>query len=144
MTKLRPAAVRRLARKVLAARTGSARGDEVLAAATRRAYDDLAQVCSPLIGQVGFDALTARALHLAQREYSWLVDAGEPERANEAFVPVLAGLARQDPPVATEGAAAVFAMLVGLLVTFIGEPLTASLMRKAWPEAFSDAHTEEM
>ena len=31
----------------------------------------------------------------------------------------------------------------GLLVTFIGEPLTAGLLRKAWPDAFSDASTEE-
>jgi hypothetical protein len=144
MTALPHAALRQLALKVLAARMGSATGGEVLAAAARRAYDDLVQACSPLIGQVGVEALTARALHLAQQEYSWLVDAGEPEHANEPLVPVLARLARQDPTVATEGAAAVFAMFVGLLVTFIGEPLTAGLMRKAWPEAFSHAHTEEM
>jgi hypothetical protein len=30
-----------------------------------------------------------------------------------------------------------------LLVTFIGEPLTARLLRQAWPDAFSDASTEE-
>jgi hypothetical protein len=37
----------------------------------------------------------------------------------------------------------VFATLTGLLVTFIGEPLTARLLRKAWPDAFADANTEE-
>ena len=45
--------------------------------------------------------------------------------------------------VATEGAAAVFAIFAGLLVTFIGEPLTTGLLQKAWPNAFSDTHAEE-
>ena len=140
MTGLRHAALRQLALQVLTQRVSSAPGGEALAAAARSTYDDLAHVCSPLIGQVGVEALTARALHLAQQEYSWLVDAREPEHANEPFVPVLERLAQQNPAVATEGAAAVFAMLVGLLVTFIGEPLTARVMREAWPEARSDVH----
>jgi hypothetical protein len=144
MTGLRHAALRQLALQVLTQRVSSVPGGDALAAAARSTYDDLAHVCSPLIGQVGVDALTARALYLAQQEYSWLVDVREPEHAKEPFVPVLARLAGQDPTVATEGAAAVFAMLVGLLLTFIGKPLTARLIRKAWPEAFSDAHTEEM
>ena len=144
MTGLRHAAQRRLALKVLTQRVSSAPEGEALAAAARSTYDDLAHVCSPLIGQVGVDALTARALHLAQQEYSWLVDGRDPEHAQDPFAPVLARLAGQDPAAATEGAAAVFAMLVGLLVTFIGEPLTTSLIRNAWPEASSDAHTEEM
>ena len=148
MTVLRHAALRQLALEVLTQRAGSARGGEALAAAARSTYDDLVRVCSPLIGQAGVEALTARALRLAQQEFPWLVDAGEPGPANEPFVPVLERLARQDPAVATEGAAAVFAMLVGLLVTFIGEPLTASVMRKAWPEAAQsdvhDVHEEEM
>ena len=73
MTALGNAALRQLALKVLAQHAGSAAGAEALAAAARRAYDDLARVSAPLIGQVGVDALTGRALHLAQREYPWLV-----------------------------------------------------------------------
>jgi hypothetical protein len=45
--------------------------------------------------------------------------------------------------VAVEAAGAVFATFAGLLITFIGEHLTASLLRKAWPGAFSDAGAEE-
>jgi hypothetical protein len=119
-----------------------AAGDKVFAGAAR-AYDDLARVCLPLIGQVGVAALTARAVHLAQREHSWLVDAGAPASTTEPFVPVLARLAEQDSAVATDGVAAVLAMLVELLITFIGESLTAGLLREAWPEAFSEAQAEE-
>ena len=143
MTALGNAALRQLALKVLAQHAGSAPGAEALAAAARRAYDDLARVSAPLIGQVGVDALTGRAVHLARREYPWLVDTREPEQAEEPFAQVIVCLERQDPAVATEAAGAVFATFTGLLATFIGEPLTAGLLRKAWPAAFSDASTEE-
>jgi hypothetical protein len=45
--------------------------------------------------------------------------------------------------VAAEGAAAVLAAILGLLATFIGEPLAARLVRQAWPDAPSSAATEE-
>lgn len=137
------AALRQLALKVLTQHSGSAGGTEALATAARRAYDDLAHVSTPLIGQVGVDALTARALHLAQREYPWLGQASTSERTSEPFAQVIVNLGRQPPAIATEGTAAVFAIFAGLLVTFIGEPLTTGLLRKAWPDAFSDARTQE-
>ena len=143
MTALGHAARRQLALKVLAQLAGPAAGTEALAAAARRAYDDLARVSAPLIGQVGVDALTGRALHLARREYPWLVQTLEPEHAEEPFTQLIVCLERQDAAVATEAAGAVFATFTGLLVTFIGEPLTASLLQQAWPDAFADARTEE-
>jgi hypothetical protein len=143
MTALGDAALRQLALKVLALHAGPASGAEALAVAARHAYDDLARVSAPLIGEGGFDALTGRALHLVQREYPWLVHTHEPEQAEGPFTQVAACLERQNPAVATEAAGAVFATLTGLLVTFIGEPLTARLLRKAWPGAFSDANTAE-
>ena len=143
MTALENAALRQLALKVLAQHAGPAAGAEALAVAARRAYDDLARVSAPLIGQIGVDALSGRALHLAQREYPWLVQTREPEQAERPFTQVVACLERQDPAVAIAAAGTVFATLTGLLVTFIGEPLTAHVLRQAWPDAFSDARTEE-
>jgi len=157
MTALGHAALRQLALKVLAQHAGPAAGAEALLAAAHRAYDDLARVSAPLIGDVGVEALTGRAVHLAQREYPWLVDRREgtpartertpgtppPEHAEALFNQVIVCLERQDPAVASEAAGAVFATFTGLLVTFIGKPLTASLLRKAWPDAFPDASTEE-
>ena len=143
MTAPENAALRQLALKLLAQRAGSAADAGALAAAAQRAYDDLALVSAPLIGQVGVDALTGRALHLVQRQYPWLVSTREPEQAEGPFAQVIFCLERQDPAIATEAAGAVFATFTGLLVTFIGEPLTAGLLRQAWPAAFSDASTEE-
>ena len=143
MTALGNATLRQLALKVLAQHAGPAAGAQALATAAHRASDDLARVSAPLIGQVGVDALTGRAVHLAQREYPWLIQTREPEQAEGPFAQVIFSLEQQDPAVATEAAGAVFATLTGLLVTFIGEPLTAGLLRKAWPDAFSDASPEE-
>jgi hypothetical protein len=143
MTPLGDAALRQLALKVLGQHAGSSAGAEAIAVTARRAYDDLAHVSTALIGQVGVDALTDRALHLAQREYSWLADARAPAQPDAPFARVIVSLEGQPPAIATEGAVAVFARFAGLLVTFIGEPLTVGLLRKAWPMAFSDAPTQE-
>jgi hypothetical protein len=143
VTALENPALRQLAQKALAQRAGSAAGSGALAAAAQRAYDDLAQVSVPLIGQVGVDALTGRTLYLAQRKYPWLIHTREPDQWKGPFAQIVFCLERQDPAVATEAAGAVLTTLTGLLVTFIGEPLTARLLRKAWPDAFADASTEE-
>jgi hypothetical protein len=143
VTALENPALRQLALNALAQRTGAAAGAAALAAAAQRAYDDLAQVSAPLIGQVGVDALTGRTLYLAQRKYPWLVHTREPEQWKGPFAQIVFCLERQDPAVATEAAGAVLTILTGLFVTFIGEPLTARLLRKAWPDAFSDASIEE-
>ncbi len=143
VTPLGDSALRRLALNVLAQHSGSAAGAAALAAAARRAYDDLAHASTPLIGQVGVHALTARALHLAQLEYPWLVAARESAQTDEPFAQTIASLEQQDATIAAAGAAAVFAIFAGLLVTFIGEPLTTRLLRQAWPAAFSDAPAKE-
>ena len=142
-TPLGQPALRQLALTVLAQHSESEGTAEGPAAAARRAYDALAHVSTPLIGQIGVDALIARALHLAQREHPWLSETPELGPANEPFAQVIANASRQDPAMATEGTAAVFATFAGLLVTFIGEALTTSLLRKAWPDAFLDAAGKE-
>ena len=143
MTALENAALRQLALKVLAQHAGPAAGADALAAAARRAYDDLARASAPLIGRVGVDALTGRALHLTRREYPWMVPMRESKQSEGPFAQVIVCLERQDPAVATEAAGAVFATLAGLLVTFIGEPLTERLLRQAWPDATAEATMEE-
>jgi len=137
-------ALRELALKVIAQYAGPAAGPEALAAAAGRIYQDLDRVVSPLIGHLGVDSLTGRALHLAGREYPCVVTTREPDQGDRPFAQVLVCLEQQDAAEATAAAAAVFATFTGLLGTFIGEPLTARLLRKAWPDAFSDATTEEM
>src|SRR5688500_15551651 len=143
MTSLTNVELRQIALKVLTQHAGPAASAASLAAAAQRANEDLGRVAAPLIGQVGVDALTGRALRLAQRQCPCLIPTPEQEHAQGPFSQVVACLERQDPAVATEAAVTVFATLTGLLVTFIGESLTARLLRKAWPGALSEAGIEE-
>ena len=121
--------------RVLTRRAGSGAGAPAVAAAARRAFDDLAAVLAPLISQVGVDALLARALHVTRRDYP--SDQAAEEQATEPFAQVSLWLEQQDPTDATEAAAALFATFAALLTTLIGEPLTTRHLRKAWPDGFS-------
>jgi hypothetical protein len=133
----------RLLRRVLSRHAGAAVDATAVAAAASRAYDDLAQVLAPVIGDVGVAVMTDRALHLAAREYPWL-PSSEPGAADTSFTKVIDALKRlDDPAVAADGAAAVFEAILGLLATFIGEPLAARLVQQAWPEAASSADRYE-
>jgi hypothetical protein len=88
---------------------------------------------SKLAGVAGFHSLLSRAVALARAEVPSL--AAVQVRADGS----LEGL--DDPgPDRDAGAdgqpgVAIVAQLVGLLVTFIGEPLTLSLVGDAWPGA---------
>jgi hypothetical protein len=143
MTAPEQTAQRELALTLLARRTGPGAGADAIAAAAGRAYDDLVQVLTPVIGDVGVAAITDRALHLATRHYAWLPSSA-PGAADTSFTKVIDALKRyDDPAVAAEAAAAVLAAILALLATFIGEPLAARLVRQAWPDAPSSAATEE-
>ncbi len=124
MTELRYPALRQIALKALAQRAGSAAEIEAIAAAAQRAYDDLAHVSVPLIGKVGIDALTGRALYLLQSQYPWLALTREPGQWTGPFAQILFALKQQSPDVGKDAAGAVFATLAGLLAALIGEPLT--------------------
>ena len=122
---------------LIARRAGS--GEDV-AAAARRAYEDLAAVLVPLISGPGFEALIARALQLAQREYPSGEAPGSgngKEKNLESFVEIALWLERQDQRNRIDATAAMFAAVAALLATLIGEPLTTRYLRKAWPEGFS-------
>lgn len=133
------AALRQLAARVLVNKAGPDADAASVAIAARRRFEELAGVLTPLIGQVGIDALAARALHLAQREYPWLGKTRNPEHVEGRLLDVSLSLEHQAPGLAAEAAAAVLARFTALLVTMVGEPLTVRLMRQAWPDGFSDA-----
>lgn len=129
--------VSELALQVVAKRAGPSASATVLAAVARRTYDELAEVAAPLIGQVGVEALMSRAVHLARRDYPWLGSdrPNSPQHEENSFAEVARCLERSEAGLAADAAAAVFARLVGLLATLIGDRLTAPLLYKAWPDA---------
>lgn len=115
-----------MARRLLAfeaahAPAGGPPGDAV------RAWDRLRAPLVRLAGVAGYRSLVARALALAAAEAACL----GPVRTRED-----GSLEGFDASAMDGGAeAAIVAQLLGLLVTFIGEPLTRQLVREAWPDA---------
>ncbi|HEY3052682.1 MAG TPA: hypothetical protein VGK04_04760 [Thermoanaerobaculia bacterium] len=140
MTSSETADAQKMIVSVLRHRAGSGGDAPAVAAAARRAYDELAFALAPLIGNAGVDALLARALHLTQREYP--SDPVGREQSAELLDRVSLWLERQDSAIATDAAAAMFAAFAALLATLIGEPLTKRYLRKAWPESFFDTMPE--
>ena len=100
-----------------------------------RVCDRLRVPLARLAGVAGFRTLLSRALALAKAEVASL----SPVRVREDGS--LEGFDGSGPPAREpggDGGAAVVAHLLGLLVTFIGEPLTRQLVRDAWPDAAAD------
>ena len=83
-------------------------------------------------GADGFTSLLRRSLALARADVPSLKAVTlNPEGCLEG----IEQLAADSPEGATDASVAVTAHLLGLLVTFIGEPLMLRLVRDAWPDA---------
>ena len=135
--------LRRAIQRVLTREAGTGADAKALAAATLRVYDTLAGQLALLIGDGGVRALSARSLHLVQRDFPWLAEARETDPSRGPFAQLGSSLERQEPAVATEAAAAALATLGGLLEALIGEALTMRVVRAAWPRAFPDETQQE-
>ena len=127
------ASVRKLAQRLLAleaiseSASSDARAHEAV-----RVCDKLRVSLTRFAGTDGFASLLRRALALARAEVPSL---DRVKIRPDFSIEGLEELARND---GTEAAAALTAHLLGLLVTFIGQPLTLRLVREAWPDASLD------
>lgn len=137
--------LRRAARRLLAAEAGGEeRSAEHLAAASGRLLDRLSERLAEVIGPAGVQALVLRALKLHTREFPFLDERIVPQDQGDSPDERLrACLHQQEPHVITNVSTALFATVMGLLVTIIGERLAGSLLREVWPEIASDAELQE-
>lgn len=105
--------------------------------------DEAVKVCeklrvliSKLVGVAGFGSLLSRALSLAKAVEPALVVV--KVGANNSLVGFEEVGHTHDRGVRRNGGVALVAQLLGLLVTFIGQSLTLSLVREAWPDVTLD------
>jgi len=97
-----------------------------------------------LAGSAGFYALASRALALARSEVPSLSAVGVGTDGN------LEGLSSIEPSIKVEqdrvheGGVILISRLLGLLFIFLGEALTLSLLREAWPGAALDDRNSGM
>ena len=120
-----PPAIRDLARRIIAFEAARDESPAADAVGPLRVCDRLRTPLARLAGLAGFRSLLSRALALAKAEVASL----QPVRVEED-----GSLEGFDG----DGGAAVVAHLLGLLATFVGEPLTRQLLRDVWPDAAAD------
>jgi hypothetical protein len=125
-------AIQNLARWLIALEAARDPSDELVGEAVR-ACEKLRVPLAKLAGVAGFRSLMTRAMALATAEVPWLASVQvQADGSLEGFD--AAGLHQGAVP-GGEAGVVVVAQLLGLLVTFIGEPLTLRFVRDAWPDA---------
>ena len=143
-----PPKMRDLANRLLAYEAFSDETSGPADSATLRVYEKLRQGLGEFAGVAGFHALASRALALARTEAPSL--GGVRVSADGA----LQGLGEIEHPLdidkvqagefpAGEGGIILIARMLGLLLLFLGEALTLSLLRNAWPDAAFDDRSSE-
>jgi hypothetical protein len=139
--------MRDLAHRLLAFEVVAGKTSEPVEFATLRVYEKLRQSLSAFAGVAAFESLAFRALTQAKSEARslWAVQVAEGGS--------LQGLGEFEPQIdmdkdlsgefpAGDGGIVLIARLLGLLLIFLGEALTLSLLRNAWPgEAFDDRNS---
>ncbi len=127
--------IRNLAHRLLSYEAAGGDSSEPMESSTLRVYQKLRRSLGELAGLDGFHSLASRALALAQSEVPSL--SAVQVRADGS----LEGLSSIEPSInveqnrVDEGGAVLISSLLGLLQIFLGEALTLSLLRDAWPGA---------
>jgi len=139
--------MRDLAHRLLVYETGTGKASEPLESPALRVYEKLRQSLSAFAGVAAFQSLAFRALTQAKSEAPdlWPVQVAADGS--------LQGLGEFEPQIdmdkdptgefpVDDGGIVLIARLLGLLLLFLGEALTLSLLRNAWPgEAFDDRNS---
>jgi hypothetical protein len=132
---------RYLAQRLLTYEAAAGKNSEATESAAFRVFAKLRRPLITLAGVAGFRSLLSRALTLARAEAPSL------SAVQVAADGSLQGLDELEPQIdkeqAKEGGAILIAQLIGLLLTFIGEGLTLSMVQAVWPEAAFDGRVFE-
>lgn len=131
--------MRDLAHRLLTYEATAGRIAEPSESATVRVYEKLRQALVEFAGVAGFQSLASRALALARAEARSLSAA---RVAADGSLQGLGELEAGESP-AGEGGTILIARLLCLLLTFLGEAITLSLLRVTWPgEALDEGNPE--
>lgn len=130
-----PANFHELARRILERATADCESPAQVAQTIEATFTRLTELVSGMVGEAGFSALVARALHLSRLRLP--KDNPLPSQLDPsllcscwgAIVDHVGALA------SVRCATLLFGHVLGLLGSFIGEDLTLRLVRRAWTDA---------
>lgn len=125
-----------LARRLLAVEAAHAQSSDAHVDEAVRVCEKLRVPLVKFAGLAGFSSLLSRALALARAEVPALGAVRvRADGSLEGFAEVERTQSSEAPG---KDAVVLVAQLLGLLVTFVGEPLTLRLVRDAWPDVSTD------
>jgi hypothetical protein len=134
--------MRDLAHRLLTYEADAAKASEPMESPTLRVYEKLRQGLGEFVGVAGFQSLASRALTLSTPEAPSLSAARVTADGSLQGLGEIETEIEMDKDRAGEGGIILIARLLGLLRIFVGEALTLSLLRNAWPrEAFDDRNS---
>ena len=140
--------MRDLAHRLLTYEADAGKSSEPKEFPTLRVYEKLRQSLSKIAGVTGFQSLASRALAQARPEAPSLSAArvaadGSLQGLGEFEPQIDIDKGRADEYPAGEGGVILIDRLLGLLLIFLGEALTLSLLRVTWPgTALDDCNSE--
>jgi hypothetical protein len=130
--------IRDLAQRLLSYEASAGNTSEPVDSTTLRVYQKLRQSLGELAGSAGFHALASRALTLARSEVPSLSAVQVGADGNLEGMSAIEPSIKVDQDRVHEGGVILISRLLGLLFIFLGEALTLSLLRDAWPGAAFD------
>ena len=141
--------MRDVAHRLLTYEAGAGKTSEPMESHAQRVYKKLRQSLVEFLGVVGFQSLESRALKLARPEA--IRDGAAQIASEESLLGLEQGLGESrgeigtqidmDKDLAGELGILLIANLLELLLMFLGEALTLSLLRNGWPgEIFDDGN----
>jgi hypothetical protein len=135
--------MRDLADRLLTYEAGLGKTSEPMESPATRVYEKLRLSLGEFVGSAGFQSLATRALTLARPGTPSLNAVSITEDGSLQGLGEIENQFDIDKDQAGEGGIVLIARLLGLLRIFLGEALTLSLLRNAWPgEALGDRNSE--
>lgn len=126
-----------VSRRLLAHERGGAVQVPDAAEAAGRVYETFFRTLTPIIGVAGAHALFARSVTLAKADFPGLgkvVVSAETAGSDPTVAAYAVGSLRElEPGAIAKASVGLLAVLLGLLTTFIGEPLVWQILQKAFP-----------
>jgi hypothetical protein len=136
--------MRDLVHRLLTYEAGAGKTSEPMESPALYVYEKLRQSLGESVGVAGFKSLATRALTLARQDLPCLSTARIAEDGSLQGLSEIETQIDVDKNQTGEGEIILIARLLGLLRTFLGEALTLSLLRNAWPdEAFDDRYSTD-
>ncbi len=117
-----------LFRRIGTTETSAAQVAEAVAGLWREIEREL----TPIVGTLGVDALSSRALYLAGRQYAWLLPAPESAQSDFDLSGLRTSIVASESTAALSGSVALLQSFHDLLISMIGAALTDRLLSPVW------------